>query len=64
MKEISSRYHTVKETAAYLGFSPRQVYKLIEEGRIPVAIRLERAIRLDLEAVETALRKTGTQDPK
>lgn len=60
----TKRYHTVKEVAAYLGLSGRQVYKLIEEDRIPVAIRLARAIRLDLAAVESALLKTGRPGPE
>lgn len=61
---MQKKYHTVKETAEFLGFSDRQIYKMIEEGRIPVAIHLTRAIRLDIAAVEAALRKTGTQDQK
>jgi hypothetical protein len=53
------KYYTVKGVADYFSMSPRQVYSMIERQLIPVAIRFDRAMRLDIDDVEAALRKSG-----
>jgi excisionase family DNA binding protein len=54
--EGSRRWITVGETASLLSLHPMSVRKMIARGKIP-AVRLGRAVRVDLRALEAGLER-------
>ena len=47
---------TVREVAALLGVSPRQIWKLNSTGRIPAPLRLSRSVRWSAETISAWVR--------
>ncbi len=49
--EVTPRYLRIPQAAAYLGFAPKTLYRLVEEKRIPY-IRKRRTLLFDKPALD------------
>lgn len=60
---IEKRYLTVAEAGRYFSISPKTLYSLAARGRLPV-LKLGRAIRIDIAAIEAGLEGGKNGRPK